>query len=186
MLQLDQPIETARLTIRPFLMSDLEQLYAMHRLPEVVRYLYTDTRDRDETRQALEAKIRRSNTLDEAQLHLAALRRDTGELVGDLVIFIRSPEHAMGEIGYIFHPDHQGLGFATEAALELLRIGFERLRLHRVIARCDARNHGSYRVMERLGMRREAHFVENESIKGEWTDELVYAMLEREWVARPT
>ena len=63
-------------------------------------------------------------------------------------------------------------------------MGFELLGLHRIIARCDARNGASARVMERLGMRREGHLVENEFIKGEWTDELLYALLEQEWRSR--
>jgi RimJ/RimL family protein N-acetyltransferase len=63
----------------------------------------------------------------------------------------------------------------------LLRLGFTDYGLHRIIGRLDARNTASARVLERLGMRREAHFVENEIVKGEWTDEVVYAMLEDEW-----
>jgi len=53
--------------------------------------------------------------------------------------------------------------------------------LHRVIGRVEARNIASARVLEKLGMRREAHFVENELVKGEWQSELVYAILDREW-----
>ena len=70
---------------------------------------------------------------------------------------------------------------ATEAAAALLRLGFEGLGLHRIIGRCDGRNRGSAMVMERNGMRREAHLIENEFVKGEWTDELIYANLRREW-----
>ena len=66
----------------------------------------------------------------------------------------------------------------------MLRLGFDDFGLHRVIGRIDARNTASARVLERLGMRREAHFLQNEMIKGEWTDEVVFAMLEHEWRAR--
>ncbi len=66
----------------------------------------------------------------------------------------------------------------------MLRLGFDDLGLHRIIGRCDARNTASARLMERLGMRREAHFRENEWFKGEWGDELIYAMLDREWSER--
>ena len=95
-----------------------------------------------------------------------------------------SREHRQGEIGYILHPDYHGRGLATEAAEVMLRLGFEDLGLHRVIGRLDGRNLASARVLERLGMRREAHFVENEIVKGERTDEIVHAMLEHEWEAR--
>src|SRR5690606_13300868 len=70
---------------------------------------------------------------------------------------------------------------APAAAQARLRLAFDGLRLHRVVARSDGRNDASVAVMERLGMRQEAHFVENEFVKGEWTDEIVYAMLEDEW-----
>ena len=66
----------------------------------------------------------------------------------------------------------------------LLRLGFEDLGLHRIAARCDARNTASARVMERSGMRHEAHLVQSEFIKNEWTDELIYAILRSEWEGR--
>jgi RimJ/RimL family protein N-acetyltransferase len=82
------------------------------------------------------------------------------------------------------HPDHQGHGYATEATGLVLRLGFEELGLHRIVGRLDARNVASAGVLERLGMRREAHLRENEFVKGEWVDELVYAMLASEWRER--
>jgi RimJ/RimL family protein N-acetyltransferase len=93
----------------------------------------------------------------------------------------RSETHRQGEIGFVLHPDHQGKGYASEAARAMLRLGFEQLDLHRVIGRCEARNDASARLMERLGMRREGHLVENEWVKGEWQSELVFAMLAAEW-----
>jgi RimJ/RimL family protein N-acetyltransferase len=66
----------------------------------------------------------------------------------------------------------------------MLALGFDGLGLHRIVGRLDARNTASARVLEKLGMRREAHFVSNEYLKGEWTDELVYALLDEEWRAR--
>ena len=94
-----------------------------------------------------------------------------------------SAEHELGEIGFIVHPDHQGHGYATESMRPLMRIAFEDVGLHRVIGRVEARNIASARVLEKLGLRREAHLVENEYVKGEWQSELVYAMLDREWRA---
>ena len=96
----------------------------------------------------------------------------------------RSVEARQGELGWIFHPDHHGRGYATEAAAELLRLGFEDADLHRIYARCDARNDGSWRLMERLGMRREAHFREHALFKGGWDEEFYYAILRAEWVSQ--
>ena len=108
----------------------------------------------------------------------------TGELVGDCVLMLRSKEHEQGEVGYVFNPAYHGRGYATEAVGALLRLGFEGLGLHRIAGHLDARNIASARVLERAGLRREAHLVENEFVKGEWADELIYAILRREWEAR--
>ena len=107
-----------------------------------------------------------------------------GIVIGDVVLFWRSREHASGEIGYVFHPDYGGQGFATEAVRALLDIAFGTYRLRRVIARIDARNLGSVRLVERVGMRKEAHLIENEWFKGAWSDEIDYAMLQREWLSK--
>jgi RimJ/RimL family protein N-acetyltransferase len=180
------PIETERLYLRPFLPSDLDALVEIHGDPEVARYLYFGVRDRDELRGVLAEKARRiALEKEDDALNLAAVRRDTSEVVGDVTLFWRSEESRQGEVGYIVHPAHGGRGYATEATRALLRIGFEDLGLHRICGRLDARNSASARVLERVGMRREAHLVENERVKGEWTDEVVYAMLAREWRLRP-
>jgi RimJ/RimL family protein N-acetyltransferase len=104
-------------------------------------------------------------------------------MIGEGSLFLLSAQHRQGEIGFIFHPDHHGHGYATETARLLLRLAFEEFGLHRVIGRLEPRNEASARLLEHVGMRREAHFVENEFVKGEWQSELVYALLEREWRA---
>jgi RimJ/RimL family protein N-acetyltransferase len=111
-------------------------------------------------------------------------RVDTGELVGDISLWVTSAEHRGGEIGWLLHPGHGGRGFATEAAHGALHLAFDRLGLHRVIARVDARNTSSLALCGRLGMRREALLRENEWFKGEWTDEVDHALLESDWAAQ--
>jgi RimJ/RimL family protein N-acetyltransferase len=179
----DFPLRTARLILRPFVTDDLDALYDIQSRPEVTRYLLYDPRDRDQVREILEQRIQADGPERDA-VCLAVVLPDSGLLIGDIVLFLRSKEHRQGEIGYLFHPDHGGRGYATEAARVLLRLGFEEYGLHRITGRIDARNSASARVLERLGMRREAHFVENEIVKGEWSDEVVYAMLEDEWRSR--
>ena len=176
------PIVSERLLLRPFVGSDLAALAAIQARPEVARYLYWEPRSEAEAAAAQERRLPQTRIAAEGDaLVLAVVLRDFGTLVGDVVLWWRSAEHRQGEIGYVFHPDHAGRGYATEASLAALRLGFEDLGLHRIAARCDARNGASARVMERLGMRREAHLRENEVVKGEWCDELVYALLEDEW-----
>jgi RimJ/RimL family protein N-acetyltransferase len=179
------PIETPRLLLRPFESGDFDDLFAILSHPEVARYLYGEPETADEVRESLARRIGRSAIAAEGdRLQLAVVPKAGSTMVGYVTLIWRSRAHRQGEIGFVFHPDHQGQGYAGEATEALLPLGFEGLRLHRIVGRCDARNGRSGRLLERLGMRLEAHLVENEFVKGEWADELVYAMLEREWWAR--
>jgi RimJ/RimL family protein N-acetyltransferase len=180
----DYPIATERLRLRPFEPRDLDAIVAIHGDPEVVRYVPWDVRDRAELAAVLEEKAERTRLAAEGDgLNLAAVAADSGELVADMSLMWRSQEHRLGEVGYLLHPAHTGRGYATEASRAMLRVGFEDFGLHRIIGRIDARNGASARVLERLGMRREAEFVENEWFKGQWSSEVVYAMLDREWAS---
>ena len=101
-----------------------------------------------------------------------------------LVILRPTEDGEAMEVGYWVREAYWGQGYATEASKMMLSLGFDEFGLHRIFGRCDARNEASAKLMERLGMRREAHFVHNEIFKGEWGDELVYAILEDEWNKR--
>jgi RimJ/RimL family protein N-acetyltransferase len=185
MVKPDYPLRTSRLTLRPYTIDDLDGVYDLQSRPGVTRYLPFDARTRDQVRTWLEDRIQATPSGDEGgSLTLAVALPENGAVIGDVVLFVRSREHRQGEIGYVIHPDHSGKGYATEAAGAMLRLGFDELRLHRIMGRIDARNTASARVLERLGMRREAHFRQNELVKGEWTDEIVYAMLEDDWRSR--
>jgi RimJ/RimL family protein N-acetyltransferase len=185
MLRPDYPITTERLQLRPVLRSDAAAMHAYKSRADVCRYLPHDVL-------SLEQVIDRTTTLyattaleDEGQsLTLAVTERAAGALVGDVILFWRSREHLAGEVGYVFDPRFHGRGYAVEATGAMLALGFDGLGLHRIVGRLDARNNASARVLEKLGMRREAHFVSNEYLKGEWTDEVVYALLDEEWRAR--
>ncbi|GES31521.1 GNAT family protein [Streptomyces angustmyceticus] len=179
------PIRTERLDLRPVTPDDLPAIHAYQRRPEVCRYLYWGPLDEAGSRASVAAKAARTTLREPGDLlQLAVVVRESGTLVGDVTFVWRSSEHRQGGIGYVFHPDHAGHGYATEASRALLKLGFEELHLHRVQAELDGRNTASARLLERLGMRREGHLRENEFLDGEWSDEVVYAMLAREWRAR--
>lgn len=183
--ELTDPIETERLLLRRFEPGDLEAL-SYRSDPTVVRYLYWDVQTEDQVREALDAKIAATAIQTEGDfIALAAILKDSGVMVGDLILQMVSQEHGQGEVGFIMDPAHHGKGFATEATREMLRLAFEDIGLHRVVGRAEARNVASARVLEKAGMRMEAHLVENEWVKGEWQSELVFAMLEREWRDAP-
>ncbi len=176
------PLLTERLELRPFRDADLDALCVMDGDPETTRYLYWGPRTRAEVRVAL-ARRRKMTAIEKPGdgIRLAIVLRAGGVLVGDVSLHYRSEEHRQGEIGFVLHPAHRGRGYAGEAAAAMIGLAFDGLAVHRVVGRCDPRNEASARLMERLGMRREAHFRENEFVKGEWTGEYVYALLAEEW-----
>ena len=185
MLRPAYPLETDRLLLRPYVDDDLRALHEIECLEGTARYLYNVPLDLAATRALLERRKALTEIDDEHDgLFLAADLKGTGTIIGHVNLEVKSREHHQGEIGYVLHPDHQGHGYATEAAAVMLRLGFEELALHRIVGRLDARNAASARVLERLGMRLEAHLRENEFVKGEWVDELVYAILASEWRER--
>jgi RimJ/RimL family protein N-acetyltransferase len=112
---------------------------------------------------------------------MAIALAEAGPLIGDLGLHTLADRPGQVEIGFTLAREHQGKGYATEAVGCVLDYVFGQLGKHRVIAVTDARNAPAARVLERVGMRREGHFVENIWFKGEWADEYQYAMLEREW-----
>ncbi len=176
------PIETERLLLRAFQPGDFDALLRLHGDADLVRWIPWGPRSRAEVQEVLERKIAQTELREPGGgVALAVELRASGEFVGELTLAYASREHSLGEIGFMLGRDHQGRGYATEGGREVLRIAFEELGLHRVIGRVDARNAASAQVLERLGMRREAHLLDNEWIKGEWTSECAYGMLESEW-----
>jgi RimJ/RimL family protein N-acetyltransferase len=182
MKKLEFPIKTERLRLRTLELSDLDDLYAYYSREDVSLYLYSKALSKEEVENALKKKTTNIHLQEKGdKLALAVVLSKENKVIGDISLMFTKPEHKGAEIGYIFNPQYQGHGYAIEAAKILLQIGFGYYQFHRIIARCDARNVASYKVMERLGMRREGHFIQNEFVKGEWTDELEYAILREEW-----
>jgi len=182
MLEPSYPLTTARMTLRPYEIGDLAALHDLFGREDVSRYLMWEPMDLDQTRTLLERRVRQTRIEAEGDaILLAAVDAETGRMVGEFMLRFTSAKSRQGEIGWSIHPDVQGRGLATEGAREMLRLGFDELGLHRIVAESDQRNAASLRVMERLEMRREAHFIENEFLKGEWVGSIVCAMLEAEW-----
>lgn len=184
MIEIRESRKTERLRLRPFSESDEEDMFAFESHPEVARYLYNEPRTRDDNAKELANRQQKTVLTKEGDTLMLAVELHS-KVIGYVLLSWLSERNRQGEFGYVLHPDLNGQGYATEAAVEMLRIGFDELGLHRIVGRCDARNTGSSRVMQRIGLRKEAHFIEAEIFKGEWGEELHYAMLESEWRASP-
>jgi RimJ/RimL family protein N-acetyltransferase len=181
----EYPILTPRLLLRPIAADDAPAMHAYKSDPDAVRYVPYAPLTRGEVEQRIATTWSRTVFTAEGDgICLAVVDRESGVLVGDVVLFWRSETDRAGEVGYIFDPRFSGRGYATEAVEALLSLGFDGLGLHRIAARIDERNTASTRVVERLGFRREARLVESEWFKDEWTTLLIYGLLEDEWRER--
>jgi RimJ/RimL family protein N-acetyltransferase len=180
------PVRTQRLELRPVTVADVEATWHYRRLPEVYEWLPRAGQDRDEYVAAMTTPDRMAKTL--------AILLD-GRVIGDAMLAVEDgwaqvevADRARGcqaELGYALDPAHSGRGYATEAVAELLRVCFEELGVRRVIAQCFSDNEPSWRLMERLGMRRELHSVKESLHRTRgWVDGYMYALLAEEWRAR--
>ncbi|MBX3011240.1 MAG: GNAT family N-acetyltransferase [Caldilineaceae bacterium] len=173
-------IETERLLMRPFQESDWPAVAAYTALPTIMEYMGEGVQSAEQT----QAFVRRHVT-GEAVTAYPLLLKAENKLIGHLVFHPWFAPRTY-EIGWVLHPTYHRRGYVSEAALALLRYGFETLQLHRIIATCQPENPASYGVMEKIGMRREGHFHQC-IYRGEaqWWDEYFYAILAQEWFQLP-
>ena len=179
----DGPLHTARLTLRLLETRDVDDVLAWMGDPAVTRYQLYEPRDREQVQAHLaKASIARSlaapGDWTEFGLELQ------GRIIGIIFFKLESVDDLTGEIGWALTKRYQGHGYAFEAATAILDLAFGPMKLRRVTAELDPRNDASVALCLRLGMRQEAHFVENLRFKGEWADTGIYAILDREWAAR--
>jgi len=178
------PIETERLRLRPFTRGDVDGIFAYRRREDVARYLFDVPLSRDECALAIQQRIGQIALTEEGdKIVLAVELACNAALIGEVSLIWRNADARQGEAGWIFDPAYQGQGYATEAANAMLDLAFGPGDMHRVSARCNVRNEASWRLMARLGMRREAHFREHAIFKSAWDEEFVYAILKQEWRA---
>lgn len=180
------PVRTKRLVLRPMSGADVPVVFGYRSLPAVNEWIGGVLTDMDEfTRQFLDP----TSTTEQLVVE------HDGIVIGDLMLDIEDAwgqrevadqvVRTQGLLGWTFHPDHHGHGYATEAAAELIRLCFEDLALRRVRAECFAANEASWRLMERLHMRRETHAIADSLHRDHgWVDGFAYALLADEWRAR--
>ncbi len=173
------PLRTGRLKLRALGDADFAAHERLFSNPDIVRYLYDEALTDDAARRHLSLRHWKGLASEGGWANLAVDFR--GRLIGEVGVSLVSRVHRTCEIGYVFLPEAGGQGLATEAARVAVDIAMTFHDAQRVVARLDARNSPSAQLLERLGFRREAHFHRNEFVKGEWTDELVYAILADEW-----
>jgi RimJ/RimL family protein N-acetyltransferase len=176
-------LETERLILRRFTNADLPILLAYRNDPEIARFQSWESFSQEEAQAFLQEQQGLEPGMPGKWFQFAIELKSSGLLIGDSALHV-DEQGRQGEIGFTLGRQHQGKGFAIEAVSKVFDYAFMQLNLHRIAAITDCRNHSSVALLERLGLRREGHFIQNIFFKGEWGDEYSYAVLKEEWSRR--
>jgi [ribosomal protein S5]-alanine N-acetyltransferase len=171
------PIRTERLRLREFRAADEADVHAYGSDPEVARYMDWGPNDAATTAEVMQRWAMTQAVWPRDDVNLAVEHVDEGRVIGSIRLGIRDRANRTADFGHSYHRGYWGQGYAAEAARALFAVGFGQLGLHRIWATADVRNIGSWRLLEKLGMRREAHFRRDVLVKGEWRDSYLYAIL---------
>ena len=187
--QFGPPVRAGRVLLRMLSTDDIDDVHAYQGRADVCRYLLFEARTREQVaeqvaRHAASTVLAADGDYWQIAVVLPATGHEAERVIGDIYFTLKSRENLAGEIGWTFHPDFRGRGYATEAASAVLHRAFAELGLHRVIAELDPRNAASIALCHRLGMREEAYFVKDLMFRGDWADTGIYAMLDVEWSTR--
>jgi RimJ/RimL family protein N-acetyltransferase len=178
------PIETNRLVVRAFQDADLAAFLVYRNDAEVARYQTWEAISAPRAQVFIQEQKNLEPGVPGQWFHFAVALKDTGQLIGDIGLHVQVHDARQAQLGITFNRAYQGQGLATEALTAVLDYAFINLDLHRLIAIVDVENVRSSALMERVGLRREGHFVKNTWFKGHWADEYLYAVLQAEWLPR--
>ena len=174
-------ILTEHLRLREFEMDDWPSVLAYQQDPRYLQFYPWTERSGKDVRGFIRMFLEQQGRNPRTSFQLAVTLKESGEMIGNCGVRLEAESAVVADMGYEIAPAHWGRGYATEAARAMLRFGFEDLHLHRIWARCIADNAGSWRVMEKIGMKREGHFYRNDWFKDRWWDTLIYAILDEDW-----
>ncbi|MDP4090482.1 MAG: GNAT family N-acetyltransferase, partial [Bacillota bacterium] len=151
--------------------------------PEIFEFQYFRPQTLQEVENFIISKVSEMPDVPGTWYQLAVVAKETKALIGDIGIHFMEADTSQVEIGFTLSREYQGKGYAFEAVAGVLNYIFGSMNKHRIIASVDPRNSKSIALLERIGMRREAHFIKSIWFNNQWTDDVVYAILEEEWKA---
>jgi len=161
--------------------DDAEPLYAYRALEDVSRFQDWAPDSEDAAHELAEKQAGLEPGTPGTWFQFIICRADDDEMVGDCGVYFSEREHDSPALGIALHPDHRRRGYATVATQLMLDYLFGELGVHRVIANTDPRNLSAIAVLNRLGLRQEAHHRSSHRQRGEWVDAMIFAMLKEEW-----
>lgn len=171
-------LETERLLLRRVDKNDLKEVFALRSNPETMKYIPRPLVTTDEEALAHIAMIESKIESNEG-INWAITYKGDPKLIGIIGHYRIKPEHYRAEIGYMILPEFNGMGIVTEAVQEVVKYGFEVMKLHSIEAVIDPDNLGSAKVLEKNNFKKEAHFIENEFFNGRFLDSAVYTILNK-------
>jgi RimJ/RimL family protein N-acetyltransferase len=177
------PLRTERLLLREFHKADLDGVHAYAADPKVARFMDWGPNTREQSVEFMDRKLAEQAQWPRDEVTLAIEHISDGGVIGSIRLAINDRPNQTGDFGYSLNSAYWRQGYATEAARAIVDVGFRTLGLHRIWAECDVENLGSWGVMEKLGMRREAVIRDGKFVKGEWRDRHLYAILADEWIS---
>mgnify|MGYP001058006127 CR=1 len=171
---------TLRLILREFRETDFDLFCELEAHPETYRYETTSPSD-GRTRLYLQKAQQDALQSPRTRYRFAVTIQPCDDVRGRVTLALLNDSIREWEIGWAIHPQDWGKGIATEAAQRLLEFAFAELQAHRVVAFSHAENAASLRIMEKLGMQQDGRLRETRLWKDQWSDEVVYSILDREW-----
>lgn len=177
------PLQTERLCLREFRPEDGPAVYEIQRHAAYARFYPWEQVQPHDSQQWVDEFVSWQQQTPRLKYQFAFSEIGSERIIGNCGVRIDDPKHRQGNMGYEVHPDYWGRGYASEAAAAMVRFAFTDLHLHRLWAMCISANIASWKVLEKLKMRREGHFRERVYFKGQWHDHYHYGLLAREWRA---
>lgn len=173
---------TERLILKGIRLSDAKSMFKYRSDPQIYEFQYWKPQTLQEVEEFISTKISKVPNIPGTWYQLGIYLKETYELIGDIGIHFIEPENLQVEIGYTLSMDCQGRGYAAEAVGSVINYLFNSLNKHRIIASVDPRNTKSIALLDRIGMRKEAHFRKSVWFNEEWADDIIYAILKEEWI----
>lgn len=175
------PLETERLVVREMVPDDFDAVYVLCTHPDTCRYI-RPAMTAEAVREHIAKRKMPWRFHDLDWCASVVVEKASNQIIGEVTFRVISLDERRSEIGFRFHPDFQGKGYASEATQAILNVLFKQLNIHKVIGQCDVRNRASFKLMENLGMRREGKFLKQNLNADQWCDVYYYAILEDEWI----
>lgn len=174
-------LETERLLIRDLTLDDKQAVFNYRSDAEANKFQSWIPETLEDVEQFIERNNKEFNQ-PESWYQVLITEKDSKAVIGDIGIHFFGSENLQAELGITLNKDFQGRGYASEALKGVINFLFSDLKKHRIMASIDPENIDSLKLMERIGFRKEGHFVKSLFWKNNWTDDVIYALLREEWI----